>query len=145
MAMSVVLLSQGGCIFLPRPSTEVQRAAEIESFYRKWGGSSYSFGGTSQSGIDCSALMVKAYSEIYNIGLPRTTENQAKMGKRVRKKNLEAGDLVFFKTGIVRKHVGIYVGDGVFVHSSASSGVIKSSLDTGYWDDHYWKAKRLLN
>ena len=45
---------------------------------------------------------------------------------------------------IVRRHVGIYVGDGDFVHSSASSGVIKSSLDSGYWDDHYWKSKRLM-
>ena len=144
VATSLVLLSQGACVFLPEPSTEVRRAAGIESFYQQWGGSSYSYGGSSPDGIDCSALMVEAYSDLYNIRLPRTTDEQAKMGKRVRKGNLRAGDLVFFKTGIVRRHVGIYIGDGDFVHSSASSGVIKSSLDSGYWDDHYWKSKRLL-
>ncbi|MBF0242695.1 MAG: C40 family peptidase, partial [Desulfamplus sp.] len=52
-------------------------------------------------------------------------------------------DLLFFKTGIVTRHVGIYIEDGLFLHASSSRGVIISRLSNNYWRDTYWKAKRI--
>ena len=141
----VAMLILAGCYSLPKPDHEVARAAEIETFYQQWRETQYQYGGSGSGGIDCSALMVEAYDDLYGIQLPRTTDEQSKIGRRVRFGNLKAGDLVFFKTGLFDRHVGIYVGNGLFVHSSQSSGVVKSSLYEDYWHDRYWKAKRLLD
>ena len=143
LTVTILALSLSSCGSLPEPSEEVRRQAQIEQFFQKWQGIQYGYGGTGQQGIDCSALMVEAYKDIYSIQLPRTTESQAKLGKRTKQKTLRAGDLVFFKTGFTRRHVGIYLDDGVFVHASESGGVMKSSLESRYWADHYWKARRI--
>ena len=137
-----LILLLGSCRSLPDPSLEVRRVAELEQFYQQWQGTRYQLGGDSPRGIDCSALMVEVYSDLYHLKLPRTTEAQADTGKRVRR--LQSGDLVFFKTGFWGKHVGIYLKDGIFVHASQSQGVIKSSLYSPYWSKHYWKARRVL-
>lgn len=137
------ILTASACSILPKPSQEVVRQAQIEQFYQKWQGTSYGFGSSSEQAIDCSALMVHAYRDIYGIQLPRTTEHQSDLGKRIRQKKLQAGDLVFFKTGFNQRHVGIYIEDGYFVHASKSSGVQKSQLNSGYWADRYWKSKRI--
>ena len=144
LAVFILALSLSSCKSLSEPSNEVRRQAQIEQFFQKWQGTQYGYGGTDQQGIDCSALMVEAYKDIYAIQLPRTTESQAKLGKRTKQKKLRAGDLIFFKTGFTRRHVGIYMDDGIFVHASESSGVMKSSLEAGYWADHYWKARRII-
>ena len=123
---------------------EQVRLAELEDFYRYWQGAQYQYGGSSRSGVDCSALVATAYQDVFNKNLPRTTDAQAKVGKRVRKSKLQAGDLVFFKTGWRSRHVGIYLEDGIFMHSSTSSGVIKSSLNSKYWREHYWKSRRVI-
>ena len=140
--MAVMLV---GCFSMGRSNDEAQRAAELEAFYRKWSHVSYQYGGSGQGGMDCSALTQQAYRDLYGLRLPRTTEDQAKVGKRVSKRRLRAGDLVFFKTGWSTRHVGVYIGDGMFVHSSASSGVVKSSLATEYWKDRYWRSRRILD
>jgi cell wall-associated NlpC family hydrolase len=75
--------------------------------------------------------------------LPRSTEFQAQLGESVRKDQLRAGDLVFFKTGMTDRHVGVYLEDGKFLHASTSQGVTISGLDESYWKSAYWKAKRL--
>ena len=143
MAIFIVAMCLSSCRSLPEPSEELHRQAQIEQFFKEWQGTQYGYGGTNQQRVDCSALMVHAYSDLYSIQLPRTTEDQAKLGKRVKQRKLQAGDLVFFKTGFNRRHVGIYLDDGVFVHASESGGVMKSSLESGYWSDRFWKARRI--
>jgi cell wall-associated NlpC family hydrolase len=54
------------------------------------------------------------------------------------------GDLVFFKTGLAKRHVGIYIGKGQFIHASTSRGVTRSRLNSPYWSKHYWKSVRVL-
>jgi len=142
---SVMMFSLAGCLSLPEPEERIKREAEIELFFQKWQGTNYQYGGNDGAGIDCSALMVEAYNDVFDISLPRTTEDQSGLGKRVRKRKVDAGDLVFFKTGLTSRHVGIYLKDGIFIHASRSGGVVKSSLDSGYWADNFWKAKRVLN
>jgi len=83
------------------------------------------------------------YRDVFGRRLPRTTEEQETVGSPVNRGSLEPGDLVFFKTGRFRRHVGIYVENGLFMHASASDGVRLSSLKNRYWRRHYWKARRL--
>jgi len=83
------------------------------------------------------------YWDLYNKGLPRTTEAQAQQGYPIPPSELEPGDLVFFKTGWRNRHVGVYLGKGDFVHASTSVGVTRSSLSNDYWRDRFWTARRV--
>lgn len=109
----------------------------------QWRGTKYRLGGISHKGIDCSGLTYVVYRDLFNKQLPRTTEEQGEVGRGVKRRALAPGDLVFFKTGIFRKHVGIYVEKGLFIHASKSGGVRVSSLGDEYWRKRYWKARRL--
>ncbi|MBF0573892.1 MAG: C40 family peptidase, partial [Desulfamplus sp.] len=79
----------------------------------------------------------------FGITLPRSTEEMADIGESVEEGEWRAGDLLFFKTGIVTRHVGVYIEDGRFLHVSSIKGVIISSLNNNYWRNTYWKAKRI--
>lgn len=116
----------------------------LHDFYANWQGTPYRSGGMSQRGIDCSAFTYLAYRNLFTIDLPRTVSEQAGKGKKVPRNALKPGDLVFFKTGIFQKHVGIYMEDFSFMHVSTIRGVMISRLDDDYWRNKYWKSKRLL-
>ncbi|GIU44803.1 peptidase P60 [Shewanella colwelliana] len=116
---------------------------KLLSFFQQWQGVRYRLGGMSHHGVDCSGLVVLAYSEILALPLPRTTEELAKLGKPISKANLQAGDLVLFKTGWSTRHVGIYLSDSRFLHASTSQGVMISRLDNRYWQQKYWQSRRL--
>lgn len=110
--------------------------------HERWRGTYYRLGGLGAGGIDCSGLTYVVYRDLFGERLPRTTEGQGRIGQAVKRRALGPGDLVFFKTGIFQKHVGIYVEDGKFLHASRRSGVRLSSLDNEYWRERYWKARR---
>jgi len=112
--------------------------------YEYWSGASYKYGGMSEDGIDCSAFVQSVYKTSFKIYLPRTTKQQVKEGKKVKRGNFKAGDLLFFKTSRSSRHVGIYLEKGKFLHASSSKGVTISSLNNPYWKKHYWIAKRVL-
>ncbi|TKB12100.1 NlpC/P60 family protein [Desulforhopalus sp. IMCC35007] len=116
---------------------------QLKDFFDSWQGVRYRLGGLSSKGIDCSGLTLRAYEELFGVSLPRTVIGQSKKGKSVKKKALQPGDLVFFKTGRFSRHVGIYVGENQFLHASRSSGVTVSDLDNVYWQKKFWQAKRL--
>lgn len=110
-------------------------------------GTRYVWGGTSRSGFDCSGLTSYVYKQ-HGKAIPRTAAAQAKQGQTVSKGELKEGDLVFFRTsrGNRISHVGIYMGNGKFVHASSGSGkVITSSLNEGYYNRRYAGAKRVAN
>ncbi len=110
-----------------------------------WKGTPYRLGGANEGGIDCSALTQKIYLNTFNIKLPRTTYRQAKQGYAVQKNSLLAGDLVFFKTSISERHVGIYIGENKFIHASSSKGVMISKLNNTYWRSKYWQSRRIID
>ena len=110
---------------------------------QQWRGVPYRLGGRDQSGIDCSAFVQITFQSQLGVELPRTTGELARQGRRVDRDELRPGDLVFFKTGFRRRHVGIYMGGERFLHASTSRGVITSSLNNEYWRRHFWKARRL--
>ena len=113
-------------------------------FYNDWKNVKYKMGGTSRTGIDCSAFTQKAFKEKFGIELPRTTLTQVNVGVEVKKSDLKMGDLVFFKTSKVNKHVGIYMGNGDFLHSSIK-GIQFTKLDKPFYKDAYWTARRIMN
>jgi probable lipoprotein NlpC len=124
------------------PSAAQARTALVD-FYGRWEGTPYRIGGSSRNGMDCSAFVQAAYRDLFAVELPRTTTRQARRGQRVRRTRLQSGDLVFFKTGWFERHVGIYVGEGAFIHASTSQGVTRSSLANPYWSKRYWKSVRV--
>ncbi len=121
------------------------QTALIKALYQQheqWQGTPYQLGGVTKQGIDCSAFVQKIYQMQLGHTLPRTTLQQQQVGKPVQKTQLQAGDLVFFKTGQKLRHVGIYIENERFIHASTSKGVIISSLSNPYWQKAYWKATR---
>lgn len=115
---------------------------------RSYTGTPYKWGGTTRAGMDCSGLLCNAFKAVdYN--LPRTSNAQSEVGKKVSKKELQPGDLVFFATGKKRRkitHVGLVTkvkgGKIKFIHSSSSLGVVESSLESNYYKERFRTARR---
>lgn len=108
-------------------------------------GTPYKWAGASTKGFDCSGFTSYVFKK-FEIELSRTSASQAKEGTAVAKDKLRAGDLVFFNTnGKSISHVGIYLGDGEFVHSASNKGVIISKLSESYYVKRYVTARRILN
>lgn len=110
-------------------------------------GTPYRYGGnTPEGGFDCSGLVNYVYRDMLDLRLPRTSRDLAAyQGPRIPPERLASGDLVFFGSGGQVSHVGIYVGEGRFVHAPSSGGTVRLDyLDGYYWRDHYSGAKRVL-
>jgi cell wall-associated NlpC family hydrolase len=105
----------------------------------------YLWGGTSTYGIDCSAFVQTVFKMALNIDLPRTSIMQSTVGEEVKREDLRFGDLIFFNTmGRRISHVGIYLGESVFAHSSSSGGVKTSSLNEDYYSSRFVTARRVI-
>lgn len=128
----------------PEASKQTRAQKRLAKHFRSWERAPYKLGSISKQGVDCSGFVQVTYRNVFTRNIPRTTKLLAKYGKYISKTNLKFGDLVFFKTGIKQRHVGIYIGSGKFIHASTSRGVMQSNLDSIYWKKHYWMAKRIL-
>ena len=102
-------------------------------FIDEWWQTHYRYGGTTRAGIDCSAFAGLLLSSVYAIKLPRTAKDQYRACLKIDKENMQEGDMVFFNTRGGVSHVGVYLGDGYFVHASVSNGVTISRLDDDYY------------
>lgn len=129
----------------PAPTAGNASGSQILAEAQKYLGCPYRSGGASPSGFDCSGFV---YYVLKNLGYSpyRTPVDQYKMGASVSKSDLTAGDLVFFAGtyagGI--SHVGIYAGNGQFIHAPNSRSTVSySDLTSGYWAEHYYGARRL--
>lgn len=110
-------------------------------------GTPYRYGGnTPESGFDCSGLVTYVFRDMLALNLPRTSRELAAMqGPKIEPQRLAAGDLVFFGNKGNVWHVGIYVGEGRFVHAPSTGGTVRlDQLDGPYWREHYTGAKRVL-
>jgi len=132
--------------YVPRTKTDIKIELIKEKLYAQytqWKGTKYKLGGLNRNGIDCSGFVFITFKSKLGIVLPRTTNLQVATGKDIERNQLQAGDLVFFKTGRFFRHVGIYLEHGKFLHASTRLGVTISKLDNVYWKSKYWKAKRI--
>lgn len=128
-----------------RLNDPIMAIALLSEQQHQWAGTPYLIGGNTREGIDCSAFVQKTFKDRFDVKLPRTTVEQAKQGTKIKKTELQTGDLVFFRTrrGPNGYHVGIYVKDDQFLHASTKGGVIYSSLNSPYWKRTFWQARRL--
>jgi cell wall-associated NlpC family hydrolase len=129
------------------PRGDAARANDV--LFRALGlvGTPYRYGGnTPEGGFDCSGLVGYVFREAAAVQLPRASRDIAAIdAPRVGAKRLAGGDLVFFGRGADVNHVGIYVGEGRFVHAPNSGGTVRlDALDAPYWKDHFLYARRVL-
>ncbi|NLK44926.1 MAG: hypothetical protein GX300_11105 [Tissierellia bacterium] len=119
---------------------------KLKNLIPKEPGKPYRWGGTGPNSYDCSGLVYSLYKKL-GINLPRTSRSQAGAGTYVSKNDLQFGDLVFFaRNGRTINHVGIYVGNGKFVHSPQSGDVVKiTTLMSGYYANSYYTARRVIH
>ncbi len=150
LAFLFLTLALGGCGGAPTRSTATtaSHTAANDVLFRAIGlvGTPYRHGGnTPEGGFDCSGLVGYVFREAAGVGLPRTTQGLSQHAvPRVDRKHLRPGDLVFFGTRRV-SHVGIYVGEGRFVHAPSHGGTVRmDALDGPYWRDQYLQARRIL-
>lgn|GEM_PF-1769999 len=114
---------------------------------RSWLGTPYLYGGQTRNvGCDCSGLVVEVYKQVFHTQLERNTakilENNC---KTIDVKELKEGDLVFFITNNAGRisHVGIYLKDNKFVHSSSTRGVVVDDMRQPYYSTHFYTAARV--
>lgn len=124
---------------------EVESLTNISlyNFIDKWYGTRYRYGGTTKKGIDCSSLTGQMMKAVYSIDLPRTARKQYAACTKISGEEMTEGDLVFFNTRGGVSHVGLFLGDGYFVHASSSNGVIISHLDDAYFKHRFIGAGRI--
>ena len=120
-------------------------ATDIANFAMSFVGYSYVWGGMSPStGFDCSGLMYYVLTQ-YGYSMNRVANDQMTQGTAVSRDNLQVGDLVFFGYGSYANHVGMYIGNGNFVHASTpSTGVRVNSLNETYYNTRYIGARRII-
>ena len=117
---------------------------KVVSIATEYLGVPYRFGGDSpKKGFDCSGLVFFSFDQM-GVRVPRTAEDQRKAAERVQRDDLEPGDVVFFRSSKGRvDHVGIYAGEGRFIHAPNSGKVVSyASLDDPYYRSHFVSAGR---
>lgn len=118
--------------------------ASLMQAYRDWKGTPYRWGGASESGVDCSMFINIVFADYFGMDLPTHTRTQLNAGEGVRRTAIRTGDLIFFRTGRKRLHVGIMLDREEFMHASTSQGVTISELSREYWANRYLAARRVL-
>jgi len=135
------------------PSTKEKSETDADYLGRKIArtaeslvGTPYRYGGTDPNGFDCSGLTRYVYRR-YGFELPRRAEDQLKVGRRVARTDLKPGDLVFFGMSWSKDyHVGVFIGDGCFVHAPQSGRRVEiQRLDHDYYRDRYHAARRIIS
>lgn len=112
--------------------------------YSSWKGTPYRFGGNTMRGVDCSGFVKHMYSSLFSLNVPRSSREFATVGHRIHRDELQPGDLIVFSRRTTPSHVGIYIGDNKFIHSSRKKGVSMADLEQRYWRRSYLMARRLL-
>jgi cell wall-associated NlpC family hydrolase len=129
----------------PENEEEAWAAAMREEMAR-WVSVRYRRAGLSMKGVDCSGFIKTIFRSTLSVDLPHSAASQALLGTPVETEELQFGDLLFFRAKKRISHVGIYLGDGYFVHSSRTFGVrVDSLFGSAYYLKRYARARRLVS
>ncbi len=113
-------------------------------FVNDWYGTPYKYGGCQKTGVDCSCFTDNLFENVYGKKLGRTAGEIYKACEKIKTEKLQEGDLIFFITnGKSISHVGVYLRDNKFVHSSTSKGVVISDLNEAYYKKCFYAAAKL--
>jgi len=119
----------------------------MESLFREarqYFGIRYRWGGQTPAGFDCSGFVRYMFGKVFQLHLPRSSREMAAIGSKVNRSELQPGDLVFFGTKGGRiNHVGIFIGNDTFMHSSLSKGITEDKLQQNYYDKRFVGGVRL--
>lgn len=107
-----------------------------------WVGTPYKYGGNTRAGVDCSGLTCQIYAKVYGIRLSRRSIDQCQKDfpSKIGQNTLHQGDLLFFSTPKSKGkcgHVGIYLKNRLFIHTSSSRGVVVDDMGGRYWQQHW--------
>jgi probable lipoprotein NlpC len=146
----IILFLTCGCAGARKAKSKSPQEIAIETA-RSYLGTPYRYGGSSKAGIDCSGLLVLSYKAA-GVDLPRTTNEQVNMGRKVGINSLKPGDLVFFATGKKKRkisHVGMVTEvknkeNISFIHASTSLGVMEDNIFSNYYRKRFRKARRVF-
>lgn len=134
----------------PKKTKASKKVSKVIKTAMDYSGTPYRYGGTTKRGMDCSGLIYVAFKE-NGIALERVSRSMAKQGKKIKLKQVQKGDLLFFTTSKNRRrinHVGLVVSvrgnDIQFIHATTSRGVLVSSLNEGYWNYAFNHARKIL-
>lgn len=134
-----------GLLLFILPVESASAAAPLQQTVKELIGIQYKWGGASTKGFDCSGFTRYVFKQ-FDIELPHYSKGQSYLGYKVEKSELRTGDLVFFNTGGYGiSHVGIYIGNGKFVHAATDEGVVINPLDESYYAKRYVTARRILD
>lgn len=129
------------------PAASANGGAFVRTAAARFLGVRYALGGSGRNGLDCSSFTQSVFRQM-GIGLPRTAAGQWNMGRAVSRRDLRAGDLVFFNTlGRVASHVGLYLGDGLMANANSFRGrtIVEPLFANAYWANRYNGARRVMN
>lgn len=121
-------------------------AGPLKKILDSWLGTPYRWGGMTRGGVDCSGLVGLVFRELKDVALPRMASDMIDLGRPVETDDLRPGDVVFFRWSFFGRvdHVGIYTGEGRFIHASSRLGVIESGLNDAYYSSHLIAGRRLF-
>jgi lipoprotein Spr len=127
-------------------NTEVEQIQNVALYQNidEWYGTRYKLGGTSKSGIDCSAFVQTIFLSAFSVTLPRMAKDQYRVTRHISRTELKEGDLLFFNTRGGVSHVGIYLQNNKFVHASVL-GVMISDMFEPYYVKHFIAAGRITS
>ncbi len=125
--------------------TSLTHMRDFFSNVSQYFGTRYRFGGQTPAGFDCSGFVRFMFDKVFNMSLPRSSKEMSALGNKVSKNDLQPGDLVFFHSKSQRiNHVGIFIGNDTFVHSSLTKGITEDQLKHEYYEKRFAGAVRLL-
>jgi cell wall-associated NlpC family hydrolase len=145
-AFAVAMITLAACWPAARAADASDSSAEIVVQALALLGVPYRWGGSDPArGLDCSGLVQHVFKSVVALDLPRQAEEMSRLGKRVLRRDLRAGDLLFFNTrGHPNSHVALYLGDGHFVHAPGRNGFVRvDGLDDRYWSGRFDGARRI--
>lgn len=149
--LTTLILLLSSCGAARKARIREEKVSKVVRTARGFTGTPYKWGGTTRSGMDCSGLLINSFNSI-DYQIPRTSAEQAKIGKKVKMNDLEEGDLVFFATGKKKKkitHVGLVTTKKSkkqiwFIHSSSSLGVVENNIYQEYYQKRFRMGRRIL-